>query len=220
LNYTRQDTLRQQQQMLRQQLHVLQWYQDGQPNKDNMPALLEAAGVPVTYWGAAVKDIKSAQWSLGIDQWEEKYRNGNKSQPNLYFLGDRTKGKSYASAAVLRKMALRKKVVGWRNWGKMVQSHYDRIRLANLKGEEYADAIFSEAEERWLLQDVIQILVIDDVDLGGTQDFILDDMYALLKYRTDNSLRTVMNGRLVSGQPTVAAKRFVEYRDETSLILR
>jgi hypothetical protein len=209
-----------QQQLLRQQLTQLRWYEGTQPDKTTIPVVMESAGVPVPLWDAATKSIRNRKWADAIDQWEEMWRSGDRTNPNLYFYGDRSKCKSYASAAVLRKMALRKKVIGWRNWTDLKQAHYDRIRFSNLKGDEYAEAIFDETEERWMLRDVYQVLVIDDVDVMGTQDFILDEMYELIKHRTDHGLRTVMNGREAKGQPTEAAKKFVNYRDETSLVLR
>lgn len=218
MNYSRQDTLRMQQQLLRQQLSALRWYEGGQPAKENVPAVLEQAGVPAALWGAKLSEYRDPAWAEEIDQWEERTRSGE-GKLNLYIAGSRKLGKSYLCAAVLRKMALRKKVIGWRSWHGLVQAQFDRIHMSNLKGDEYDEALHNEVDERWMLYDVIQVLVIDDVQVMGTKDFILDEMYALLKHRTDYGLRTVMNGRPQQGDPPHAVKRFQRYRDEMSLVL-
>lgn len=153
-------------------------------DKGKLPDVLAYAGVPSRLTHAAVGGVEPMSVRSALTDALRTLRESH-AMVGVAIGGTARSGKSTAAAAVLRYFAARGKTILWRTAENMTSTNYESVRGGEAEQVE-AD------REKWRLQEVYDVLVIDNLDLLALTEFTARHILSVIRARADNELLTVV----------------------------
>lgn len=170
---------------------------DGSGNVDygKSSEVLAHANVPQRLHAAYYDTIpKYAREQLS----DVKFGDGVGEGVGVRITGPARSGKSWTAAALLQRAAVRGFTIAWRTADELTEANYESVRGSD------ADQVEAQ-QERWFLQSVVEVLVIDNLDVLVLTDFSARHVLSIVRARADNGLFTIITSPLL---PVANAQHF------------
>lgn len=201
---------------------------DGVPDYDKLDQVLLKAKVPPGLCDVRLNDVPDRVSAEKLKEKSKDWFDGNRRMVGVVIEGPGRSGKSTLAAGVARFFARRHRPVAWRRAVDLVERNYELTRNDDV---DYDEAMW----ERWHLEMVYDLLVIDAFEATALTDYSSRFMQNLVHCRADYGLYTVITtSRLPESTVTeddgfdtdqvrnslpIAADSLLEYLDDAYYVL-
>lgn len=175
-------------------LPVLSW--------SKVPQLLAECGAPVPLTRWKMNDIPVTPTTVTIVSWINDIAVGSPTKSGVMLMGNTSTGKTTLSVISMRMAVRRDLTVRFLGYEQFVAFFQNKLELSKNadRFEDFADRMDAWHHQMWLLRNVYDIVVLDDVGRTDVPNFFKGEVHSLMRARFDAGKHTIVTSNLTTPQ--------------------